>query len=100
MEKVCKQCEHLKEDCYGCFCGITHAKVEDASTKQAGCPLNLNCHNYCSYAKMCRYEKGSIGMDPDECAMWYKIDDLMNDARIEMAEERRRQREEEEGEDW
>lgn len=62
---------------------------------------NKNCHEYCSYGKMCRYCKGSNGADPDECAMWYKLDDLMNDARSELEDERRREREAmEEGEEW
>ena len=62
---------------------------------------NKNCHEYCSYGKMCRYCKGSIGADPDECAMWYKLDDLMNEARDNAREDRiRREKEFEECEDW
>lgn len=62
---------------------------------------NKNCHEYCSYGKMCRYCKGSNGMDPDECAMFYKLDDLMNEARdIEREERRKREEEFEECDDW
>ena len=62
---------------------------------------NKNCHEYCSYGKMCRYHKGSNGADPDECAMWYKLDDLMNEARDMDREDRmRREQEFEECEDW
>ena len=62
---------------------------------------NKNCHEYCSYGKMCRYVKGSNGMDPDECAMWYKLDDLMNEARdIEREQRMQREKEFEECDDW
>lgn len=50
---------------------------------------NKNCHEYCRYGKYCRYVKGSNGADPDECAMYYKIDDLMNDARDIEREQRK-----------
>ena len=59
---------------------------------------NKNCHEYCRYAKMCRYLDGSNGMDPDECAMYYKIDDLMMEAE-DIKKEQERERGEEE-EDW
>ena len=42
---------------------------------------NKNCHSYCHLAKYCRYEKGRNGQDPDECYMYYKIEDIMADAR-------------------
>ena len=62
---------------------------------------NKNCHEYCSYGKMCRYCKGSNGADPDECAMWYKLDDLMNEARdIEREQRMQREKEFEECDDW
>jgi len=50
---------------------------------------NKNCHEYCPYGKMCRYMDGFIGMVVDECAMYYKLDDLMNDAR-DMEQEQRK----------
>lgn len=42
---------------------------------------NKNCHEYCIYSKMCRYCKGENGIDPYDCAMFYKLDDLNNDAK-------------------
>ena len=60
---------------------------------------NKNCHEYCRYGKQCRYLTGGNGVDPDNCAMYYKIDDIMIEAR-EMAMEDRRRIEEEDGEDW
>lgn len=54
---------------------------------------NKNCHEYCRFGKQCRYLKGENGFDPDECAMYYKIEDIMMDAR-DIAEEERRSREE------
>lgn len=42
---------------------------------------NKNCHEYCIYSKMCRYCKGENGMDPYDCTMFYKLDDLNNDAK-------------------
>ena len=59
---------------------------------------NKNCHCYCNYAKYCRYAKGENGIDPDDCAMYWKIDDLMNDAKDMMEEERKANREDDE--DW
>jgi len=61
---------------------------------------NKNCHEYCRYGKQCRYLKGSNGMDPDECAMYYKIDDIMLEAREIEKEQREKDREEFEGDDW
>ena len=60
---------------------------------------NKNCHEYCHYGKMCRYLKGSNGVDPDECAMYYKLDDLMNEAR-DIEEEQKRAAGLEEWEAW
>ena len=59
---------------------------------------NKNCHEYCRYGKYCRYVEGTNGFDPDECAMYYKIDDLMMDAQ-DIKREQERERGEEE-EDW
>ena len=59
---------------------------------------NKNCHEYCRYGKMCRYLTGEIGVDPEECAMFYKIDDLLMDAK-DIKEEQERGRGELEG-DW
>ena len=46
-----------------------------------------NCHEYCPYRKQCRFHEGKIGLDPDDCSMYYKLDDIINDARMEEKEE-------------
>lgn len=62
---------------------------------------NKNCHEYCDLAKHCRYHPGDTGKDPDDCAMYAKIEDLMWDATQEDAEARaERERKFEECEDW
>ena len=64
-------------------------------------PQNVNCHEYCRYRKQCRYCDGKVGLDPDDCAMYAKIEDLMWDARQDAADERaEREREFEEEDDW
>ena len=42
---------------------------------------NKNCHDYCPYGRMCRYVKGENGLDPYDCCMYYKLDDLNNEAK-------------------
>jgi len=42
---------------------------------------NKNCHEYCRFAKCCRYAKGENGLDPEECGWAYKIEDLLNEAK-------------------
>ena len=42
---------------------------------------NKNCHEYCPYGKMCRYCKGENGLIVDESSMYYKLDDLNNEAK-------------------
>ena len=59
---------------------------------------NKNCHEYCRYAKMCRYCDGYNGKDPEDCPMYYKIDDLLMDAK-DIKEEQERSRGESE-DDW
>lgn len=61
--------------------------------------LNKNCHEYCPMAKCCRYEKGGNGWDPEECAMYYKLDDLRNDAR-DIEEEQRKSMGLQDYDDW
>ena len=56
---------------------------------------NKNCHEYCPYSRLCKYAKGSNGMDPDDCGTYYKIDDILAEAR-DIAREQRRELEEEE----
>lgn len=55
---------------------------------------NKNCHEYCPVAKCCRFLKGGNGIDPWECAMRDKIEDLIEDARTA------REDQYEVGEDW
>ena len=64
-------------------------------------PEQRNCHEYCIYGKMCRYCKGEVGTDPYDCSMYYKLDDLNNDAKdIENEQLKAREREFEECDDW
>lgn len=58
---------------------------------------NTNCHNYCPYRKQCRYAKGETGIDPEDCAMYWKIEDILNDAQDILEEERRARGEDD---DW
>ena len=46
-----------------------------------------NCHEYCPYRKQCRFREGEIELDPYDCSMYYKLDDIINDARMEEKEE-------------
>jgi len=57
---------------------------------------NKNCHEYCTYRKQCRYAEGSNGLDPEDCGMYYRLEDLMMEAR-EIEREQRRIRAEELG---
>ena len=41
-----------------------------------------NCKERCHYSKYC-HQKGWDDLNPDDCAWYYKIDDLLNDARYE-----------------
>lgn len=59
---------------------------------------NKNCHEYCRYSRKCKYWKGSNGAVPEDCAIYYKIEDILADARDILIEERRAMREAEEGE--
>ena len=66
-----------------------------------GIEQDKNCHEYCRYGKYCRYRDGSKGADPNECAMYYKIEDLLWDARQDDADERaEREKQFEEEDDW
>ena len=40
-----------------------------------------NCHEYCPIAKCCRYALGSEGQDPEECGTYFKLLDLIEDAK-------------------
>ena len=72
-------------------CGFT-----DFALMPEWCPYNKNCHSYCNYAKHCRYAKGEIGLIPEECARYWKIEDILNDAQDILEEERKAKGEDEE----
>ena len=98
-DKVCRNCENLREHIEnGYYCEITGSKIESIKQKPSWCPMSKNCHEYCRYSKYCRYHPGYNGQDPDECAMYYKIEDIMDEAR-DIEREQRRAREEE-CDDW
>lgn len=59
---------------------------------------NKNCHEYCRFAKCCRYAKGENGLDPEDCGWAFKIEDLLNEA-DEIREEQKKAFGEDE-EDW
>ena len=59
---------------------------------------NKNCHEYCPMGKCCRWLEGGKGVDPDECAMKYKLEDLAMEAHDILEEERKSRFEV--GEDW
>ena len=63
---------------YGSFAEMRAAEKDPV-------PVTSNCHDRCRYSKICfkTYKcKGSNRADfPDECALHYKIDDLMMEAR-------------------
>lgn len=48
-------------------------------------PMTSNCHERCRFSKFCYRtfgDKGSNRADfPDECALYYKLDDLMEEAK-------------------
>ena len=96
----CRNCEDLRQTQDGIYwCEVTGGNIENMKKLPKSCPRsNQNCHNYCRYGKYCRYVDGATGTNPEECAMYYKIDDLLMDAR-DIKEEQERSRGELE-EDW
>ena len=50
---------------------------------------NKNCHEYCPLGKYCRYANGSNGSDPYECGTYYKLEDIIADARDILEEQRK-----------
>ena len=50
---------------------------------------NKNCHEYCPIAKCCRYALGSKGQDPEECGTYFKLLDLIEDAKDIRREQRK-----------
>lgn len=89
MNNSCRNCENLREPVDKYMCEVTCSIIENINERPSWCPKKRNCHEYCRYGKYCRYCKGSDGADPDECAMYYKIDDLMNEARDIEREQRK-----------
>jgi hypothetical protein len=61
---------------------------------------NKNCHEYCRLAKYCRYIEGGTGIDPEDCAMLCKIEDILADAREIEMEQRRALKEYDDDDDW
>ena len=57
-----------------------------------------NCKETCRLAQYC-YLKGFDDLDPENCANYYRIDDLLLDAQLDMEAERRRE-EPEDLDDW
>jgi len=50
-------------------------------TADAPLPFNSpkkeqNCHEYCRFSRMCRYDKGSAGRDPDNCITYIKLEEI------------------------
>ena len=53
-----------------------------------------NCKERCHYARFC-YRKGWDDLDPDDCAEYWKIDDLLLEARYDREDETEEEEEEE-----
>ena len=43
---------------------------------------SVNCKERCYYSRLC-HQKGWDDLNPEDCAWYYKLDDLMNEARYE-----------------
>ena len=89
----CSNCDQLyqQNDIYYCQNG---SKLETLKERPSWCPKESNCHNYCRYGKQCRYKKGENGINPEDCAMYYKIEDLLREA-----DDIKREQQEEEDDD-
>ena len=48
-----------------------------------GDPPKPNCHDYCRFGKLCRYDKGSPGRDPDDCREYIKLEEIEWDVTYE-----------------
>ena len=96
----CHNCENLQQTQEGQYwCGVSGENINSIKGLPDNCPRKKsNCHNYCRFGKYCRYLDGGIGNDPEECAMYYKIDDLLMEAEDVRREQERERGEEEE--DW
>lgn len=60
---------------------------------------NENCHTYCPVAKCCRYALGEVGFDYNECGTYYKLLDLLEEAKT-IKWEQEKARMDEEDDDW
>lgn len=38
-----------------------------------------NCHEYCPYARRCRYADGVPGLEPENCDMFYNLDKVIKE---------------------
>ena len=59
--------------------------------------VDRNCREYCRFARHC-YIEGRAGVDPEECPMAFKIEDLLWDAECARREEPTEERED--PDDW
>ena len=84
----CNKCDDYYETIDGMkVCNITFGKINDNYEIPSWCPRKKSCHYYCKYARYCN-EKGSDGKNPDNCANYFHIEDIINDAKQDEAEER------------
>lgn len=83
MNKLtCQSCEKFREEQDGKYlCEMTGESIFKIEGIPSWCTLkNQNCHSYCWYAKYC-HDKGENGWDPDNCGMYYHIEDILAEAR-------------------
>jgi hypothetical protein len=98
-ERDCEHCKHYDgKYCTQWDCQMEIEEPLPFTDPPEQIPADRNCHERCRYSKQC-YElyktKGSNRADyPDECALFYKLDDLAMDA-ADILEEQRRARGEE-----
>ena len=87
-QSKCNKCDNSYETIDGDkLCLITLAKLPADNQIPSWCPKKQNCHLYCEYARYC-HEKGVDGKNPDNCANYFHIEDIINDAKQYEAEER------------
>lgn len=49
------------------------------------------CHERCPYDKLCYYKGEDRDDFPDECSQYYKIEDLLWDARCDLMDMKRKE---------
>ena len=93
-ERDCEHCKHYDgRDCTSWDCKM-ELKEEPLPFTDPPEPIQAdkNCHERCRYSKVCFRlfgDKGSNRADfPDECALYYKLDDLALEA-ADIAKEQR-----------